>query len=191
MHAYQCVNVLNFYAWICTLLVCHDALIMATVCTCMCIHERGGGEWERERREGGATEGSSKVILCGPDVLINWSHCCGMPLLGILLSLQCILYVKISNCGQPDNKISDMGHSWSRKSKFSLSLPLPPSLSLSLWAAECKSISTRGSLKTYLSYAYYSTPKKSHLELLCINKAVDTVLLCLFLPVARTLSGYM
>ena len=30
----------------------------------------------------------------------------------VLFSLwQCVFYVKISNCGQPDDKVSDMGHS--------------------------------------------------------------------------------
>ena len=43
----------------------------------------------------------------------------------LLFSLwQSIFYVKIPNCGQPDDKVSDMGHSWSRKSTFSLSLSL-------------------------------------------------------------------
>ena len=41
----------------------------------------------------------------------------------VLFSLwQGIFHVKISNCGQPDDKVSDMGHSWSRKSTFSHSL---------------------------------------------------------------------
>ena len=50
----------------------------------------------------------------------------------VLFSLwQGIFHVKISNCGQPDDKVSDMGHSWSRKSTFPLSLTLSlPSLSL-------------------------------------------------------------
>ena len=51
----------------------------------------------------------------------------------VLFSLwQCVFYVKISNCGQPDDKVSDMGHSWSGKSTFSLPTPSPLSLSLSL-----------------------------------------------------------
>ena len=51
----------------------------------------------------------------------------------VLFSLwQCVFYVKISNCGQPDDKVSDMGHSWSRKSESSLPFSLSLSLSLSL-----------------------------------------------------------
>ena len=51
----------------------------------------------------------------------------------VLFSLwQGIFHVKISNCGQPDDKVSDMEHSWSRKSTFSLSLSLSLSLTHSL-----------------------------------------------------------
>ena len=61
----------------------------------------------------------------------------------VLFSLwQCIFYVKISNCGQLDDKVSDMGHSWSGKSESSL--PFSLSLSLSLFL----------SLSFSLSHAY-------------------------------------
>ena len=45
---------------------------------------------------------------------------------------QCVFYVKISNCGQPDDKVSDMGHSWSGKNESSLLLSISLSLSLFL-----------------------------------------------------------
>ena len=81
-------------------------------------------------REGGRERGrdlcSKKAIgLCVSEDSCANKHETIAVVYGALFSLwQGIFYVKISNCGQPDDKVSDMGHSWSRKSEFSLPLSL-------------------------------------------------------------------